>query len=95
MAQIGKRTGVAQLFGRKFHGLIAWWLWRTFYLSNLPTINKKLKVMGEWTADILFKPDVSMIKRFVMKEGYHQDVLESRNIKKEMEKTNNSTSESQ
>jgi len=51
--------------------------------------------MGDWTADILFKPDVSMIKRFVMKEGYHQDVIESRNIKKEMEKTNSPTSESQ
>ena len=94
MAQIGKRTGVAQLFGHKFHGLIAWWLWRTFYLSNLPTINNKLKVMGDWNADILFKPDVSMIKRFVVKEGYHQDVLESRNIKKEMERLS-PTSESQ
>jgi NADH:quinone reductase (non-electrogenic) len=49
MAQIGKRTGVAQLFGHKFHGLIAWCLWCTFYLSNLPTINKKLKVTGDWT----------------------------------------------
>jgi NADH dehydrogenase len=64
MAQIGKRTGVAQIFGHKFHGFIGWWLWRTFYLANLPTINKKLKVMLDWTMDLLFKPDVSMIKRF-------------------------------
>lgn len=93
MAQIGKRTGVAQLFGRKFHGLIAWWLWRTFYLSNLPTINKKLKVMGDWTTDLLFQPDVSMIKRFVVKENYHHDDLGSHNMKKELEKTTSPTCE--
>ena len=64
MAEIGKRTGVAELFGFKIHGFIAWWLWRTFYLVNLPTIKKKLKVMGDWTMDLLFRSDVSMIKRF-------------------------------
>jgi NADH:ubiquinone reductase (H+-translocating) len=64
MAEIGKRAGVAELFGFKTHGFFAWWLWRTFYLANLPTIEKKLKVMDDWTMDLVFKADVSMIKRF-------------------------------
>jgi len=64
MAEIGKRTGVAILFGRiRLHGLAAWWLWRMYYLSILPTVKKKLTVMVDWTIDFLFKPDVSMIKR--------------------------------
>jgi NADH dehydrogenase len=65
MAEIGKRTGVATLFGGriKLHGFIAWWLWRTFYLSNLPTTKKKLRVMTDWTMDLFFKPDVAKIKR--------------------------------
>jgi NADH:ubiquinone reductase (H+-translocating) len=64
MAEIGKRTGVAILFGKiKIHGFIAWWLWRTYYLSNLPTAKKKLKVMSDWTSDLFFKSDVAMIKR--------------------------------
>src|ERR687888_340379 len=63
MAEIGKRTGVATLFGFKVHGFGAWWLWRTFYLANLPTLKKKLKVMLDWTMDLFFKPDVAMIKR--------------------------------
>jgi NADH dehydrogenase len=63
MAQIGKRTGVAILFGKiKLHGFLAWWLWRTYYLANLPTIKKKLKVIGDWTSDVLFKPDVSQVQ---------------------------------
>lgn len=65
MAEIGKRLGVASVFGFKVHGFVAWWLWRTFYLSNLPTAKKKLKVMSDWTMDLIFKPDVAMIKRFV------------------------------
>jgi NADH:ubiquinone reductase (H+-translocating) len=63
MAQIGKRTGVAILFGKlKLHGFIAWWLWRSYYLANLPTVKKKLKVMGDWTLDLFFKPDVSQVQ---------------------------------
>jgi NADH dehydrogenase len=63
MAEIGKRTGVATLFGIRLHGFIAWWIWRTYYLSNLPTIKKKLKVMGDWTMDLIYTPDVAMIKK--------------------------------
>jgi NADH dehydrogenase len=64
MAEIGKRTGVAMLFGFGVHGFIAWWLWRTFYLANLHTV-KKLKVMSDWTMDLVYKPDVAMIKKFM------------------------------
>jgi len=63
MAQIGKRTGVAILFDKiKLHGFLAWWLWRSYYLANLPTMKKKIKVMGDWTTDVLFKPDVSQVQ---------------------------------
>jgi NADH dehydrogenase len=62
MAEIGKRTGVAILFNKfKLHGFLAWWLWRTYYLANLPTTKKKIKVLGDWISDLVFKPDVSMI----------------------------------
>ena len=27
MAEIGKRYGIATLFGLRFHGFVAWWLW--------------------------------------------------------------------
>ena len=75
MAEIGKRTGVATLFGFKVHGFIAWWLWPTFYLVNLPTFQKKVKVMLDWTMDLFFKPDVAMIKRMeeVESKGYSED----------------------
>jgi NADH:quinone reductase (non-electrogenic) len=59
MAEIGKRDGIASLYGIKLHGFLAWWMWRSFYIGNLPTRSKRLKVLLDWTMDLFFKPDVS------------------------------------
>ncbi len=58
LAAIGKRTGVAQMFGVKFSGFVAWWLWRTVYLSKLPRFEKKCRVAIDWTLDLLFSKDL-------------------------------------
>ncbi len=36
-----------------------------YYLANLPTLQKKLRVMADWTLDIFFKRDVTMLKSFI------------------------------
>jgi NADH dehydrogenase len=64
MAQIGKRKGVGVLFGMKTHGLLAWMIWRTYYLSHMPTLEKKLRVVLDWTIDLFFKPDITRLKIF-------------------------------
>lgn len=58
MATIGKRVGVAKIFGFKFKGLIAWFLWRSFYLSKLPMLKKKLRVLGDWSMNLVFHSDI-------------------------------------
>ena len=58
LAAIGKRTGVAKVFGMKFSGFLAWWLWRTIYLSKLPRFEKKLRVALDWTLDLFFSKDL-------------------------------------
>jgi len=58
LAAIGRRTGVANIMGINFSGFIAWWLWRTIYLSKLPRFEKKLRVMLDWTLDLLFSKDL-------------------------------------
>ena len=58
LATIGRRTGVAQIFGVRFSGFLAWWLWRTIYLAKLPRAEKKLRVMLDWTLDLLFSKDL-------------------------------------
>lgn len=57
LAAIGRRTGVARVFGFNFSGFVAWWLWRTIYLSKLPRFEKKVRVALDWTLDLLFEKD--------------------------------------
>lgn len=58
LASIGRRTGVAKIMGFKFSGFVAWWLWRTIYLSKLPRLEKKLRVTLDWSLDLIFSKDL-------------------------------------
>lgn len=62
MALIGKKNGVGILLGYKVHGFVAWWLWRSYYLGNVPTWEKKLRVMVDWFIDLFFYRDVTRLK---------------------------------
>ena len=61
LASIGHHTGVASMFGFKFSGFIAWWMWRSVYLIKLPRLVKKLRVMMAWTLDLLFGRDIEQM----------------------------------
>jgi len=61
LATIGRRTGVAMVFGFKFSGLIAWAMWRSIYLMKLPGLAKKVRVMMDWTLDLLFGRDIEQM----------------------------------
>jgi len=61
LAAIGRRTGVANVFGVNFSGFVAWWLWRTIYLSKLPRLEKKVRVALDWTLDLCFAKDFACV----------------------------------
>ena len=61
LASIGHQTGVAMVFGIKFSGFIAWWLWRTVYLLKLPRLAKRLRVISGWTLNLLFSRDIEQM----------------------------------
>jgi len=58
LASIGRRCGVARIFGVNFSGFFAWWMWRTVYLGKLPRFEKKLRVALDWTLDLVFGKDL-------------------------------------
>ena len=59
LATIGRRTGVARIFGLKFSGVVGWALWRAVYLMKLPRLEKKLRVALQWALDIVFERDLA------------------------------------
>jgi NADH dehydrogenase len=61
LATIGRRTGVAMVFGVKFSGFIAWAFWRAVYLMKLPRLPKKLRVMVGWALDLFFSREIEQM----------------------------------
>lgn len=64
MAIIGKRTGVATIFGINMSGFLAWFLWRNVYLSKIPNLEKRVRVLLDWTIDLFFDRDISRLRTF-------------------------------
>jgi len=63
MASLGARKAVAQLPGnRVLTGFWAWFLWRSYYLSRLPGLDRKLRVAFDWTLELLFPRDISELR---------------------------------
>lgn len=62
MATIGKRNGVAMIFGHSIKGIFAWGIWRFFYLTHLPTLENKLRVMVDWGIDLIFGKNLTRLK---------------------------------
>lgn len=58
LAVLGHQTACAEIWGVRFSGSLAWWLWRTFYLLKLPTLEKKIRVALDWTIDLFFPRDI-------------------------------------
>ena len=61
MAKIGKKDGVALLLGREFRGFSAWFIWKQYYLSTLPTMEKRIRVGIDWFIDLFFPRDITRL----------------------------------
>ncbi|HME82940.1 MAG TPA: NAD(P)/FAD-dependent oxidoreductase [Candidatus Eremiobacteraceae bacterium] len=69
MAHLGERQAVVMLGGLKISGFPAWWLWRTYYLFRIPTLERKIRVAIDWTLDLLFSRDTVQVKLPERKSG--------------------------
>jgi NADH dehydrogenase len=58
VASLGLHKGVAYLYGVKIKGLFAWFLHRTYHLSRIPSLNRKARVVIDWTLALVFKREV-------------------------------------
>jgi NADH dehydrogenase len=58
LAAIGRRSGVAEIYGFRFSGYIAWLLWRAIYLAKLPGFQNKVRVAIDWMLDQIFSKSI-------------------------------------
>ncbi|MCU0683446.1 MAG: FAD-dependent oxidoreductase [Polyangiaceae bacterium] len=62
LGSLGRHSAVAEVFGMKFSGFIAWWLWRTIYLMKMPSFRRRLKVAISWTLDLFLPPELVQLR---------------------------------
>jgi len=62
---VGHQTACAELtipFARdkamRFSGLLAWLMWRGIYLGKLPGLERKIRVLVDWTVELFFPKDI-------------------------------------
>jgi NADH dehydrogenase len=62
---VGHQTACAEItvpFARdrtlRFSGLLAWMMWRAIYLSKLPGLERKARVLLDWTFELFFPRDI-------------------------------------
>jgi NADH dehydrogenase len=58
VASLGLYKGVAQVYGIKLKGLPAWFMHRTYHMSRIPSFNRKVRVVADWTLAFLLKREV-------------------------------------
>ncbi len=61
LCSIGGYSAVAEMFGMRFSGFLAWFMWRGVYLFKLPTWSRRFKVALDWAWDVLFPRDLSFL----------------------------------
>ena len=61
VAKIGSKDGVALMMGREMHGIVAWFLWKHYYLMRLPTTEKKIRIGLDWLVDLFFPRDITRL----------------------------------
>ena len=64
VASLGLHKGVAEVYGVKLRGFPAWFMHRTYHMTRMPTFNRKVRVVADWTLALLFRREIVSLDAF-------------------------------
>jgi NADH:ubiquinone reductase (H+-translocating) len=64
VASLGLHKGVAEIYGVKLRGLPAWFMHRTYHMTRMPTTNRKVRVIADWTLALFFQREIVSLGAF-------------------------------
>jgi NADH dehydrogenase len=64
VASLGLHRGVADVYGVKLRGWPAWFMHRTYHVSRMPTFNRKVRVIADWTLALFFHREIVSLGAF-------------------------------
>ncbi len=59
LALVGKHAGVAKIYGQHFSGFLAWAMWRAIYLSKMPGMAQRSRILLDWILDAAFGRNIA------------------------------------
>ena len=71
LCSIGGHRAVAEMFGFKLSGFLAWFVWRGVYLFKLPAWSRRIQVGLDWAWLLFFPRDLSHIRTDVTERVTH------------------------
>jgi NADH:ubiquinone reductase (H+-translocating) len=58
---LGRYQAVAKIGTRTFRGFPAWWLARTYHMSQIPGTMRKVRAVVDWTVGLPFRRDIAEV----------------------------------
>jgi NADH:ubiquinone reductase (H+-translocating) len=63
VASLGLGKGVAQVYGIKIKGWPAWFMHRTYHMAQMPTFDRKVRIVLDWTLALFFRRELVALGR--------------------------------
>jgi NADH dehydrogenase len=64
LAALGHYKGVGNVMKLRIYGFFAWWVWRSYYLMQMPQWSRRIRIMLDWTIALFFKNDIVELQLF-------------------------------
>ena len=64
LSSLGRRSAVAEIFGIRLKGLIAWLLWRGVYVTKFPGLDGQVRLIADWVLDVFLPRDITQLRLF-------------------------------
>jgi NADH dehydrogenase len=58
VASLGLHKGVAEIYGVRLRGWLAWLMHRAYHVSRMPTLNRKARIVADWLMAFVFSREV-------------------------------------
>ena len=58
-AELGRHRAVADIMGIRLKGFLAWAICRFYHLAWMPGLDRKSRLIADWSVEILFPRDIA------------------------------------
>jgi NADH dehydrogenase len=72
LAALGHYNGVGRIKRMRIYGFLAWWVWRSYYLFQMPQWSRRLRIILDWTVALFFRNDVVQLDLLTERDALRQ-----------------------